>query len=163
MKRWRNSTITTNTESTVDTNSSERGFQKISGRKLPPVLTHGGDGYGGGLDGDSPTVPDCLIGLTPASPVGSAPPPSSPYGSPLDTNVTREADEHLSPTRPPNALMPVSNSVKFGNPTTVNQGPSFPQPQSAIPGSPTRPDPVGRSLSSYTGSRDSRFTESLDL
>ncbi|KAJ5155819.1 hypothetical protein N7492_008622 [Penicillium capsulatum] len=69
MKRWRQSTMTTATDSTVDSsNTSERGFQKISGRKIPPVLTHGGDGFGGGLEGGSPTVPHCLIGLSPTSP-----------------------------------------------------------------------------------------------
>lgn len=177
MKRWRNSTMTAKTDSTADTNSSERGFQKVAGRKIPPVLTHGGDGYGGGLDGDSPTVPDCLIGITPASPV-SGPPPTSPYGVPLDTNVTREADETLSPKRPPNVRLPSSNSVRTGMPTTITQYPSIPQPQSAVPESPTstmspttptapvRPDGVGRSLPSYDGSRGSRgsrFTESLDL
>ena len=34
------------TATTSDTAPSERGFQKISGRKLPSVLTSGGDGYG---------------------------------------------------------------------------------------------------------------------
>lgn len=35
------------TATTADTAPSERGFQKISGRKLPSVLASGGDGYGG--------------------------------------------------------------------------------------------------------------------
>ena len=39
------------TATTSDTAPSERGFQKISGRKLPSVLQSGGDGYG-----DVPTV-----------------------------------------------------------------------------------------------------------
>ncbi|KAJ5684130.1 uncharacterized protein N7477_000475 [Penicillium maclennaniae] len=69
MKRWRTSTMTTATESTISSSgTSERGFQKLSGRKIPPVLTHGGDGYGGGLDGDSPTLP----GFSPISPSGGA-------------------------------------------------------------------------------------------
>jgi len=34
------------TATTVDTAPSDRGFQKISGRKLPSVLASGGDGYG---------------------------------------------------------------------------------------------------------------------
>ncbi|KAJ5239943.1 hypothetical protein N7468_004562 [Penicillium chermesinum] len=162
MKRWRTSTMTTRTDSTADTNTTERGFQKVSGRKIPPVLTHGGDGYGGGLEGDSPTIPDSLIGITPASPVGG-PPPSSPHGMPLDSNVVREADESLSPVPPSNAQIPVASSVRFGNPTPVTQSSLLPQPQSAIPGSPTRPDGVGRSNPSFDGSRSSRFTESLDL
>jgi len=173
MKRWRQSTMTTRTDSTVDSNSSERGFQKISGRKIPPVLTHGGDGFGGGLDGDSPTIPDCLIGLSLpsasagpsggnlSSPGGHGPPPASPFGSPLDTNYTREADEFPPPERP-KIQLPVSNSVNFGSPTMVTSSPHLiPQPQSAVPVQ--QPDSVGRSHPSFDGSRGSRFTESLDL
>ncbi|KAJ6093227.1 hypothetical protein N7486_008516 [Penicillium sp. IBT 16267x] len=173
MKRWRQSTMTTRTDSTVDSTSSERGFQKISGRKIPPVLTHGGDGFGGGLDGDSPTIPDCLIGLSLpssgagpsggnlSSPGGHGPPPASPFGSPLDTNYTREADEMPPPERA-KIQLPVSSSVNFGSPTMVTSSPHFiPQPQSAVPVQ--QPDPVGRSHPSFDGSRGSRFTESLDL
>lgn len=173
MKRWRHSTMTTRTDSTVDSGSSERGFQKISGRKIPPVLTHGGDGFGGGTDGDSPTIPDCLIGMSLpsasagpsggnlSSPGGHGPPPASPYGSPLDTNYTREADEFPPPERP-KIQLPVSNSVNFGSPTMVTSSPHLiPQPQSAVPVQ--QPDSVGRSHPSFDGSRGSRFTESLDL
>lgn len=39
------------TATTADTAPSERGFQKISGRKLPSVLASGGDGWG-----DSPAA-----------------------------------------------------------------------------------------------------------
>ena len=39
------------TATTADTAPSERGFQKISGRKLPSVLASGGDGWG-----DPPTA-----------------------------------------------------------------------------------------------------------
>lgn len=171
VKRWRNSTMTTKTESTVSSSSpSERGFQKVSGRKIPTVLTHGGDGYGGGLDGDSPTIP----GFPPASPDGGGPfssptshgpPVASPHGMPLDTNYTREADEFTTPTRPQAVHLPISSSVNFGSPTTVNPSLPVAQAQSAMPvsSSPSRPDGLGRSLPSYDGSRGSRFTESLDL
>lgn len=40
------------TATTTSTAPSEKGFQKISGRKLPSVLHSGGDGYG-----DAPAVP----------------------------------------------------------------------------------------------------------
>ncbi|KAK5800526.1 hypothetical protein VI817_002738 [Penicillium citrinum] len=172
MKRWRQSTMSTKTESTVSSAPSERGFQKISGRKIAPVLTHGGDGFGGAPTGDSPTIPDSLIGLSPSSPGGPlsspshAPPTATPFGMPLDTNVTREAEENSSPTRPRQVNLPVSSSVAFGSPMTVNPSHSIPQPQSAIPVVPPRKDALGRSLPSYDGSRDSRgsrFTESLDL
>ena len=167
MKRWRQSTQTVRTESTIDSNSSERGFQKISGRKLPPVLTHGGDGFGGGLDGDSPTVP----GFPPTSPgpgpAGSpafhAPPPASPYGMPLDSNYTREIEEHQPPVPPSPVHLPISNTVPVATPITVTPAHPVAQPQSAIPIVPQRPDGLGRSLSSFDGSRSSRFTEGIDM
>lgn len=169
-KRWRNSSMTATTESTVSSsNTSERGFQKLSGRKIAPVLIHGGDGYGGGHDGDSPTIPGFFPvpphgGGPSSSPTSHGPPVTSPYGMRLDTNYTKETDEFNTPTRPNAAHLPVSSSVNFGSPTTVN--PSYPaiQPQSAVPVSspPSRPDRLGRSLPSYDGSRGSRFTESLD-
>ncbi|CAI7656100.1 unnamed protein product [Penicillium manginii] len=172
VKRWRQSTMSTKTESTVSSTPSERGFQKISGRKIAPVLTHGGDGFGGASTSGSPTIPDSLIGLSPSSPGGPlsspshAPPTATPFGMPLDTNVTRETgEENITPTRPRQAHIPVSSSVNFGSPTTITPSHPIPQPQSAIPVAP-RKDPLGRSLPSFDGSRDSRgsrFTESLDL
>lgn len=171
MKRWRQSTMTIKSESTVSSsNPSERGFQKISGRKIPPVLTHGGDGYGGGIggiDGDSPTIP----GFPPISPAGGpttspssqAPPTTSPYGMVLDTKYTQEAEERAdSPVRPSPVRLPVSSSVNFGVATTVTPSHPIAQPQSAIAVVPQRADGLGRSLASYDGSRSSRFTESID-
>jgi len=167
MKRWRQSTATTRTESTIDSTSSERGFQKISGRKLPPVLTHGGDGFGGGLDGDSPTIPGFAPTSPGAGPIGSpsfhAPPPTSPYGMPLDSNYTRETEEHNSPSRPSPVHLPVSSAVNVAHPITVTPAHPIAQPQSAIPFIPSRPDGLGRSLHSYDGSRSSRFTEGIDM
>jgi hypothetical protein len=166
VKRWRQSTATTRTDSTIDSTSSERSFQKISGRKLPPVLTHGGDGFGGGLDGDSPVVPG-FFPTSPAGPVGSpsynAPPPASPYGMPLDSNYTREIEEINSPPRLGPGQIPVSNSVNAAHSITVTPAQSVAQPQSAIPFIPPRPDGLGRSLHSYDGSRSSRFTEGIDM
>jgi hypothetical protein len=168
MKRWRQSTMTVRSESTVSSsNPSERGFQKISGRKIPPVLTHGGDGFGGGIDGDSPTIP----GFPPMSPAGGAttspssqaPPPTSPYGMVLDTKYTQEAEERAeSPVRPSPVHLPISSSVNVGVATTVTPLHPIAQPQSAIAVMPQRPDGLGRSLASYDGSRSSRFTESID-
>lgn len=168
MKRWRQSTMTVRSDSTISSsNPSERGFQKISGRKIPPVLTHGGDGYGGGVDGDSPTVP----GFPPISPVGGptsspsthAPPPTTPFGMVLDTKYTQEAEERAeSPVRPSPVHLPVSSTVNFGVATTVTPSHPIAQPQSAIAIIPQRPDGLGRSLPSYDGSRSSRFTESID-
>ncbi|CAG7959637.1 unnamed protein product [Penicillium olsonii] len=166
MKRWRQSTATMRTDSTVDSTSSERGFQKISGRKLPPVLTHGGDGFGGGID-DSPTVPG-FPPTSPAprpvgSPVSPAPPPSSRNGMPLDSSYTREIQEHAPPSRPGPAHIPVSNSVNVAYPITITPAHPIAEPQSAIPFIPPRPDGLGRSLHSHDGSRSSRFTEGIDM
>jgi hypothetical protein len=146
MKRWRQSTMTMKSESTVSSsNPSERGFQKISGRKIPPVLTHGGDGYGGGLNGDSPTIP----GFPPMSPAGGlttspssqAPPTTSPYGMVLDTKYTQEAEERAdSPVRPSPVHLPVSSSVNFGVATTVT--PSHPIPNRSLPSQLCPSDPM---------------------
>ncbi|KAJ5861382.1 uncharacterized protein N7529_008692 [Penicillium soppii] len=167
MKRWRQSTATMRTDSTIDSTSSERGFQKISGRKLPPVLTHGGDGFGGGLDGDSPTLPGFLPTSPGPGPIGSpsthAPPPTSPYGMPLDSNYTREIEELNSPSRPNPVHLPVSSAVNVAHPITITPAHPIAQPQSAIPFIPPRPDGLGRSLHSYDGSRSSRFTEGIDM
>ncbi|EPS30202.1 hypothetical protein PDE_05152 [Penicillium oxalicum 114-2] len=168
-KRWRQSTATVRSDSTVSSSTpSERGFQKISGRKIPPVLTHGGDGYGGGFDERSPTYP----GMSPVSPGGAggttsplsqAPPPTLPHGMVLDTKYTLEAEEGTeSPIRSSPVRLPVSSSVSVGSPTTVTPTTPIAQPQSAIAVIPRRPDGLGRSFPSYDGSRSSRFTESID-
>ncbi|CAI7671456.1 unnamed protein product [Penicillium viridicatum] len=166
MKRWRQSTATTRSGSTTDSAPSERGFQKISGRKLPPVFTHGGDGYGGGLDGDSPTVSGFPSTSPATGPIGSpsfyAPPPTSQFGSPLDSNFTREVEEPTPPTRPNLVHLPVSSSVNVATPITVTPAHPVAQPQSAVPFAPPRPDGLGRSLHSFDGSRSSRFTEVID-
>ncbi|EKV07251.1 hypothetical protein PDIG_65610 [Penicillium digitatum PHI26] len=166
MKRWRQSTATTRSGSTIDSAPSERGFQKISGRKLPPVFTHGGDGYGGGFDGDSP-IGSGFSATSPAmgpmaSPSFYAPPPTSPYGSPLDSNFTREVEEPTPPTRPNLTHLPNSNTVTVATPITVTPAHPVAQPQSAMPFVPPRPDGLGRSLHSFDGSRSSRFTEVMD-
>ncbi|CAG8221293.1 unnamed protein product [Penicillium nalgiovense] len=166
MRRWRQSTATTRSGSTVDSAPSERGFQKISGRKLPPVFTHGGDGYGGGLDGDSPTVPGFPATSPATGPIGSssfyAPPPTSPYGMPLDSNYTREIEEHTPPVQPNPVHLPISSAVSVATPITVTPAQPIAQPQSAVPFAPPRPDGLGRSLHSFDGSRSSRFTEVMD-
>ncbi|KAJ5551055.1 hypothetical protein N7461_005753 [Penicillium sp. DV-2018c] len=171
IKRWRQSTATSRSGSTFDSAPSERGFQKIAGRKIPPVFTHGGDGYGGGLDGDSPTVPGFPPMSPPAtglvgSPTSHAAPPTSPFGSPLDSTYTREFEEHTPSTRPNPVHLPMSSAVNTGVPITVTPAQPIAQPQSTAPFVPPRPDGLGRSLHSYDGSRasrSSRFTESLDL
>lgn len=161
MKRWRHSAQ----EGTLSSDPSERGFQKISGRKIPSVLTAGGDGYGDGFEGDSPTIPEFMTGLSPTSPGGPRYPPSShapprtnPFSSPLDPDYTQESAENGHGLTRPSPTY--ARSVNVATPTTVT--PSYPilPPQSARPRAPPvppRPEGQGRSIPS-----GSRFTESLD-
>ncbi|KAE8366847.1 hypothetical protein BDV27DRAFT_143342 [Aspergillus caelatus] len=169
MKRWRQSRLSTHTESTLDSSTSERGFQKISGRKIPSVLQSGGDGYGGGFSEGSPTISEPSVSFPPGSPVlprspTSQPPPSTPYGMPLDVSYTREAEEtnpivifRPSPARTP---IPGSANASLSNEPSVSR--IVPLAQGALsPTIPKRPDVLGRSHPSFDGSRGSRFTESI--
>ncbi|KAE8319200.1 hypothetical protein BDV41DRAFT_560464 [Aspergillus transmontanensis] len=169
MKRWRQSRLSTHTESTLDSSTSERGFQKISGRKIPSVLRSGGDGYGGGFSEGSPTMSEPSVSFPPGSPVlprspTSQPPPSTPYGMPLDVSYTREAEEtnpvvifRPSPARTP---IPGSADASLSNEPSVSR--IVPLAQGALsPTIPKRPDVLGRSHPSFDGSRGSRFTESI--
>ncbi|KAL4897153.1 hypothetical protein BDV59DRAFT_169916 [Aspergillus ambiguus] len=167
MKRWRQSQQTTRSDSTLSSNPSERGFQKIAGRKIPSVLQSGGDGYGDGSFGQgSPTASEPSGGF-PSSPPApprtslSQPPPSHPYGMPLDTSYTREEEEAVI-YRPSPARTPIAGSSNVSLSTEPGISHVIPQPSSAFPASiPPRPDLLGRSHPSFDGSRGSRFTESL--
>ncbi|KAJ5818480.1 hypothetical protein N7474_004071 [Penicillium riverlandense] len=165
MNRWRNSAQTAQTDSTRSSNPSERGFQKISGRKIQSVLTSGGDGYGGSPPEDSPTLPPGLFSPTSprASPSSHAPPPVNPFSSPLDSKYTRETEEPgAGVLRPSPARNPVPGSANVAMSTPITA-----QPQnvaaSVAPLAAHRPDGLGRSFPSFDGSRGSRFQESLDL
>lgn len=166
MKKWRDSS---HTDSTLVSSGggSERGFQKVSGRKIPSVLTSGGDGYGGGYETVSPyaSEPSMTPGI-PGSPViprsPSQPPPSIPFGMPLDVSYTRETEEndpgviiHESPARTP--LPGMVTVASGGVPINIPRAHS-PSPMEL---SPQRPDTLGRSHSSFDASRGSRFTEGL--
>ncbi|RHZ66863.1 uncharacterized protein CDV56_104131 [Aspergillus thermomutatus] len=172
MKRWRqsNQTVRSDDSTFTSTTTSERGFQKISGRKIPSVLQSGGDGYGGGFDQGSPTASEPSMNLPPGSPVQprsviSQPPPSMPYGMPLDVSYTREADESESVVvfRPSPARTPVASSTNVSVVNVPAASRAIPQPGGTLsPTMPQRPDVLGRSHPSFDGSRGSRFTESLD-
>ncbi|ODM19321.1 hypothetical protein SI65_05939 [Aspergillus cristatus] len=167
MKRWRQSTMTTNTDSTLVSSGSERGFQKISGRKIPSVLTHGGDGFGGGYDTGSPTLSEpSMTTAVPGSPVNprsplTQPPPSTPFGMPLDVSYTREAEENDSAIymRASPARTPVTSTASMSSVSAPINIPR--QSHSSLSPIPQRPDTLGRSHPSFDGSRGSRFTESL--
>ncbi|PYH45471.1 uncharacterized protein BP01DRAFT_382494 [Aspergillus saccharolyticus JOP 1030-1] len=174
MQRWRQSHMTTRTTESVCSDSSERGFQKISGRKIPSVLHSGGDGYGGGVEQTSPTASEpSSTYAAPGSPViprspPSQPPLTTPYGMPLDTSYTREADEPAPVVkfRPSPARTPVTGSAN----ASLHNEPSAPRMIPSVhvqvsgslsPTMPKRPDALGRSHPSFDGSRGSRFTESI--
>ncbi|PLN78645.1 hypothetical protein BDW42DRAFT_174535 [Aspergillus taichungensis] len=150
LRPWRASRQSTVTaETTLSSSPSERGFQKISGRKIESVLQSGGDGYDGRFGEQqpphSPTLSEPSMGLgsspvQPRSPMSagsispSIPPPSMPFGMALDTSYTREAEE----------------------PGIMVLRPSPARTRGLCPR-----DGVGRSHPSFDGSKGSRFTESI--
>lgn len=170
LRRWRDSG---HTDSTLVSAGSERGFQKISGRKIPSVLTSGGDGYGGGYETASPTAsePSMTPGI-PGSPVNprspsQPPPPSIPYGMRLDVSYTQETAEHddndailhASPARSavPEIVTVAAGGVPVNIPRANTQSPGALSPPMAHQPL-QRPDML-RTSHSFDGSRGSRFTE----
>ncbi|KAL3479266.1 hypothetical protein BJX99DRAFT_222799 [Aspergillus californicus] len=168
MKRWRQSQVSTGEESIASTTPSERGFQKISGRKLPSGYQPGLEYSAGGLEAGSPTDSDLSPTLPPTMtryPLSSKPPPSNPFSHPLDTSFTREVDDDVVFMRPSPARTPTagsSNTATWGEASArpIPMAMAFPMPPGAM-AIPKRPDALGRSHPSYDGSRGSRFTESL--
>ncbi|KAL4785662.1 hypothetical protein BJX76DRAFT_164769 [Aspergillus varians] len=174
MKRWRQSQMSTGEESFISTTpTSERGFQKISGRKLPSGMPPGFEhvGAAGNLETGSPTGSDFGPGPAPVIPRSQfsshqAPPPSNPFSAPLDTRFTREAPEDdVVVMRPSPARTPTSGSANAAwaeaNARALPVPIAFPMPPSGPVAIPKRPDALGRSHPSYDGSRGSRFTESI--
>jgi len=125
------------------TAGSERGFVKVSGRKIPSVLQHGGDGYGGNLDENihfnvnENTLSGSSFYRDSQGFYGG---PGSP-ASPGVAGPSRNRDSGIPIMRPSPARTPVTA-----------QGPFEP---------PQRPDGVGRSHPSHDGSHGSRFTEEV--
>jgi hypothetical protein len=120
--------------------SEERGFNRVSGRKLPSVLQYGGDGY---------TDPrQSVISGT-----------SSHYRESPTPEMTQEGTPRLalgSPMRPISGI-PIVRSGPARTPVTEHN-PFFDPPS---PASNWHPDPIGRSLTSQDGSRASRFAEEI--
>lgn len=130
----------------AEAESGERGFYRVSGRKLPSVLQTGGDGYGdetphehtrdnGGLFRDSHAF----------FRAGGA---SSP---PLDNPFNRESTGGVPIFRSSPARTPTREQSPFSAPTE-NTPPRMPL---------QRPDVLGRSHASQDGSHTSRFTEEV--
>ncbi|ETS76994.1 hypothetical protein PFICI_10868 [Pestalotiopsis fici W106-1] len=132
---------------TIASGSTERGFQKVSGRKLPSVLQHGGDGYS-----EPSNVRDTMLteGSYYRDSQGSLAGPDMPrlaVGSPMRPESGIPVF-HAGPAR-----MPITEASYFAAPSL----------------SPPPRDPVGRSHASADGSSiydpshgsGSRFTEEI--
>jgi len=129
------------------TAGSERGFYRVSGRKIASVLETGGDGYG-----DPPQHELHERSMSGASFYrdsrgfyGGTGEPSSPLAGP-----STGRDSGIPIMRPSPARTPVTAQGPFEQPAT---------PPASTP--PRRPDAVGRSHPSYDGSHGSRFTEGV--
>ena len=135
------------TDRTVSsTAGSERGFYRVSGRKLPSVLQTGGDGYGGGIQGDQ-TLSGSSFYRDSHGFYGG---PGTPTFPPLETQ--RESGQIGTPImRPSPARTPVTEQGPFVLPASP--------PLDPLP--PPRPDVLGRSHPSQDGSHGSRFTEEV--
>ncbi|KAK1992675.1 hypothetical protein LX36DRAFT_587942 [Colletotrichum falcatum] len=132
--------------------TGERGFVRVSGRKLPSVLQSGGDGYtdpheglavpfgGAANDDESIYYRNSQAFFDP----GGEQTPRLALGSPMRP-VSGVVVFKDSPAR-----TPVTESTPFAGPNTSLSPPSPP---------PAR-DPIGRTLPSQDGSRDSRGSAS---
>jgi hypothetical protein len=129
----------TEASSTAD---SERGFYRVSGRKLPSVFQHGGDGYGGGYEAGHESLSGSSFYQDSRGFYGGPGSPTSPRAG---------RDSGIPITRPSPARTPVISEGAFGPPS--------PAPPPITP--PRRPDALGRSHPSRDGSHGSRFTEEV--
>lgn len=171
------------TAATSDTGNSERGFQKISGRKIESVLVSGGDGYGGrgpgagnlsgqsfyrdstGTYGGGDSQNSSMI-VGPASPRKSAATSDFTDMSGIAglSNIGRASDKEVVTMRPGPARQPVTSPAFTFTPQPDDQPVPLPVDPGASP-APShrlqRPDPLGRSRPSHDGSRGSKFAEDL--
>ncbi|KAI0544821.1 hypothetical protein F4679DRAFT_508457 [Xylaria curta] len=135
--------------STVSSNGGERGFTKVSGRKLPPVIQFGGDGY---TDPRATMMSDQSIDYRASQNFfGEAPLSRLAVGAPM-LQETSAPVFHASPARTAIAT-PGPFSDPFSDDNRV-VSPTLP------------PDPVGRShlpqdRSTRSHGSFSRFTEDL--
>ncbi|KAF4630232.1 hypothetical protein G7Y89_g7908 [Cudoniella acicularis] len=138
------------TERTVSsTAGSERGFYRVSGRKLPSVLQSGGDGYGGGVV-ETNTLSGSSFYRDSTGFYGGSGGPNSPPMS--HAGPSTERDSGVPVMRPSPARTPVTEHGPFG-------AFQMPPPPTLTP--PRRPDVLGRSHPSQDGSHASRFTEEV--
>ena len=171
--------------------SGEVGFQKLGGRKIAPVLTSGGDQYGGNYGAFEKDAASSSAargpgggnlsgasfyrdsqgfyggpGSAPGTPAGSSANLPGPSGA-RDFADPGHPPEGVAVMRPSPARTPVTSvgGVPSREPTPGGQ-PHTPQRErsrdpmaAAEVGGRAGPDALGRSLSSFDGSRGSKFTE----
>jgi hypothetical protein len=146
MTGYKRSSQKTETDRTISsTAGSERGFYRVSGRKLPSVLQSGGDGYGGGIGTN--TMSGSSFYRDSQGFYGGAGSPTSPSHPPGAMSFNR--DSGVPVMRPSPARTPVTEQSPFSE---------FPAP---LDPPPRRPDDLGRSHPSQDGSQRSRFTEEV--
>jgi hypothetical protein len=135
----------------------ERGFYRVSGRKIQSVLESGGDGYGDDVaragNTGGPSLYKETGGLfggpvSPTSPTYSTS-PTSPSSPPVGISIQREDEKPVM--RPGPARTPVTQQGPFS---------SLVPPPLDLP--PRRPDALGRSRPSQDSSHPSRFTELVE-
>jgi len=142
---YKRSSHKTDRTTVSSTAGSERGFYRVSGRKLPSVLQSGGDGYGGGTDD---RINNTLSGTSfYRDSQGFYGGPGSPSFPPL--GISTQRDSGVPVMRPSPARTPVTE-----------HGPFFSEPPPLIPPA-RRPDGLGRSHPSQDGSHASKFTEEV--
>jgi len=140
---YKRSSQKTETDRTVSsTAGSERGFYRVSGRKLPSVLQSGGDGYGGSID-ETNTLHESSFYRDSQGFYGG---PGSPSLSVAGASIQRDSG------------VPMMRASPARTPVTA-QGPFSGSPRPAPPV--LRPDVLGRSHPSQDGSHASKFTEEV--
>lgn len=135
--------------------TGERGFVRVSGRKLPSVLQSGGDGY-----------TDPREGIAGVAPFGGA-------ANDDESIYYRDSQAFLDPSGPDaqsprlalgSPMRPVSGVVVFKESparTPVTESAPFADPNASLsPSPPPARDPIGRTMPSQDGSRDSRGSAS---
>ncbi|RFU33893.1 hypothetical protein B7463_g2429, partial [Scytalidium lignicola] len=149
-KRFSQKSDTNRTVSSAGT--SERGFYKVSGRKLPSVLQSGGDGYGQDNIQEDGSLRESSFYRDSKGFYGGPGTPTFPgsNSSPLGQIGLQVQRESVMPVvRPGPARTPVTNEGPFADPPTPPRN------------LPLRPDVLGRSHPSQDGSHTSRFTEEV--
>ncbi|KAI9770096.1 MAG: hypothetical protein M1840_003546 [Geoglossum simile] len=137
LKRFR--PITPQPETALAAPPSEKGFYKVSGRKIPPVLGGGGgDGFGGGYEKETLGSPSDLYG------VGS----SARFQS---LEAIGGSGERVI-MRPSPARTPERSHTPTRSPTEASPGGRLPRPFR---------DGLGRSHPSEDGSKASKFVEDV--